>query len=154
MTQNYWVVTYNLDGCPNQHIDQMLMQYDGNLVVYSTSNQPCWASGTFASHAKLKLWESGAEIQDADGRRVKELHTYGDGKKLCIWKPDTRVFNECDTTIICGQYAMRFQCDGHIAFLKHDPATGQWPPKVLLNVTGPYGKGGNLFKKNELTMEM
>ena len=49
---------------------------------------------------------------------------------------------------------MRFQCDGNLVFLKHDPATGQWPVKKIMNVSGNLGKNGNIFKKDELSMIM
>ena len=49
---------------------------------------------------------------------------------------------------------MRFQCDGNLVFLKYDPATGQWPHKKIMNVSGTLGKGGTPLKKDELSMEM
>ena len=50
---------------------------------------------------------------------------------------------------------MRFQCDGNLAFLKYDPATGQWPAKKVLNVSGTFGKGAYLYyNKDELSMVM
>ena len=109
-----------------------------------------------AHNAKLKLSESGAlEIRDAnESRTVASLNGGGSRETVCIWKPFSRVFIGCDETITCGHNAMRFQCDGNLAFLKYDPATGQWPPKKVMNVSGTFGKGGNLLKKDELTMEM
>ena len=47
---------------------------------------------------------------------------------------------------------MRFQCDGNLALMKRDPATGQWPVKKIINVSG--GKIGSLVKKDELDMRM
>ena len=54
---------------------------------------------------------------------------------------------------------MRLQCDGNLAFVKLDPATGQWPLKKIMSVSGTrgangWGKDGVMFKKEELTMVM
>ena len=69
------------------------------------------------------------------------------------------MFERCDETVYRGHYAMRLQCDGNLAFVKLDPATGQWPLKKIMSVSGTrgangWGKDGVMFKKEELTMVM
>ena len=91
-TQEYWVATFNLDRCPNRHIDEMKMQYDGNLVVYSTGYdqlQPCWASDKFASRGRLRYHESGALFLYKANERFPfyaiNVGRQTQRKKLCIW---------------------------------------------------------------------
>ena len=111
-------------------------------------------------------------IHDANnGKNLRTLNAGRSREDVCIWKPTpdgypSQVFEKCDETIYCGNYAMRLQCDGNLAFIKandafldRDPNNRQWQQKKLINVSGTrgsngWGKDGTMFKKDELIMEM
>ncbi len=70
--------------------NSLAMQSDGNLVVYSPTNQPLWSTGTAGSNA------TGFEMQD-DGNLV--LYTFRWSAGTYVWPPPPGPFPPADCSI-------------------------------------------------------
>ena len=81
------------------------MQRDGNLVVYSKTNKPCWASHTMGRGQKLRLWETGEfTVYGASNNREWTSRDIAGGRiKLPIWKPGMTLFDGCESRPLWSQ---------------------------------------------------
>ena len=98
----------------------MVMQGDGNLVVYSASGQACWASHTAGNNgAKLRLWDKGIlTIDRADNNAWlwTSRNQASDKIELPIWRAGSTVFYKCNdpdgTFHPSKNYGTRVYCNG------------------------------------------
>ena len=71
------------------------MQGDGNLVVYSKTNKPCWASHTMGRGQKLRLWETGelTVYGASNNREWTSRNIVGVETRLPIWRAGDTLFH-------------------------------------------------------------
>jgi len=139
----------------NTAANKLILQGDGNLVLYTTSNSPVWSSNTYGSNAnKLVLqsdgnlvlytpsnspvWSSNTAIQDQTGlvsRVLPDSLTMYPGQSLTT--PDRR-------------YSLNYQGDGNIV-LYNASNSPIWSTNTYLSTLGSLGlqSDGNLVLKNK-----
>ncbi|KAA0921395.1 mannose-binding protein, partial [Streptomyces apricus] len=71
---------------------RMVMQGDGNLVVYNEKDKPIWASMTFGSNHRAIFQEDGnLVIHNGDDRPIWAAKTHGHANAQLVLRPDGKV---------------------------------------------------------------